>query len=258
MNAGIHQLVSAFASPFAVVATLLVLMCVFFRSSIGRHHVANRLLLALGLMLYALSSPLVSVWATHSLERVYEPATLDQLRTADAIVVLSGGFRRGADNRGELAPDSISRCLRAVVVYRSIGTRPLVVSGGVLSTGPPGVPVSRGMKSLLVELGVAEADIVEEDGSTTTYENATGSWRLLAARGLKKVALVTSATHLPRAVAVFEGQGFDVLPVGSGYSNPASQRSVLDVIPNAASVDSINRVAHEWIGLAWYRALGRT
>lgn len=247
-----YSVASAFGHPFSLVAALLVVLCVCFRSAIGRGGLVSRLVLILGVALYVLSNPFVSRMATRSLESLHRPATHEELSSTQAMVVLAGGFRRGPDNRGELGLDTVSRCLRAADIYRAVGPRPIIVSGGLLATGPVDVPVSSGMKRLLMALGVAEGDIVEEPRSTTTFENAVESQKLLAARALRRVALVTSASHLPRAVLVFRAQGLDVIPAGAGYAGAEPFARVLDVIPSATSVDTINRAAHEWVGLAWY------
>lgn len=254
----LYGFASALAHPFTLVATaIVVLLCVISqRRSINRPTV-HRLSVGLGIALYLLASPLVAIWSTRSLEALVPLVTREELETAHAIVVLAGGFRLGAGGRGELALDTVSRCLHAATVYRTLGSRPVVVSGGVLATGPPGIPVARGMRDFLVELGVPEGDIIEEGRSSTTYENAAETRRLLAGKGLERIALVTSATHLPRSTAVFESQGFDVIPSGAGYSNQRAPWRATDLLPTASAADAVNRAAHEWVGLAWYRLHGR-
>lgn len=252
MTDAIYSVASALGHPFSLVAALLVVLCVGYRTAIGRGGLASRMVLILGVALYVLANPFVSRLATRSLESLNRPASREELLSAEAMVVLAGGFRRGPDNRGELALDTVSRCLRAADIYRSVGPRPIIVSGGLLATGPDDIPVSSGMKRLLMDLGIPESDVVEEPRSRTTFENAVESQKLLAARALRRIALVTSATHLPRSVLVFRAQGLDVIPVGAGYAGAEPFVRALDVIPSATSVDTINRAAHEWVGLAWY------
>ena len=45
--------------------------------------------------------------------------------------------------------------------------------------------------------------ILLESESRTTYENAVGVKRLAAANNINTILLVTSAFHMPRAVAIF-------------------------------------------------------
>ncbi len=260
MLVNLYEVASTLAHPFSGVATAVIV--VLFAVARQRQRLiglrAVRLLsVTLGVALYLLSSPLVARWATQSLEALVPRVPTEELATARAIVVLAGGFRRGPDGRGELALDSVSRCLHAAAVYRALGSRTVVVSGGFLASGPPNVPAARGMRDFLVQLGVRSEHIIEEGRSSTTYENAAETRRLLAEKGLDRIALVTSSTHLPRSIAVFEGQGFHVIPAGSGYSNRDAPWRVVDLLPQASAADAVNRAAHEWVGLAWYRLHGR-
>lgn len=258
MLGNLYEVASTLAHPFTLVATaVIVLLVMLSRQRVISHRGVRILSATLGAALYLLASPLVAIWSTQSLEGLVPRVTHQELETARAIVVLAGGFRRGPGGRGELALDTVSRCLHAATVYRALGSRPVVVSGGLLASGPANIPVARGMRDFLVELGVAGSDIIEEGRSSTTYENAAETRRLLAEKGLDRIALVTSSTHLPRSTAVFEGQGFTVIPAGSGYSNQDAPWRAVDLLPSASAADAVNRVAHEWVGLAWYRLRGR-
>jgi uncharacterized SAM-binding protein YcdF (DUF218 family) len=64
-------------------------------------------------------------------------------------------------------------------------------------------------------LGVDEAACVLEEESTNTLENAQHSATLLAARGVKKVVLVTDGFHLWRAVRCFRRYGIEPIPAAS-------------------------------------------
>lgn len=251
----VYFVASALAHPYTFVATAYLLLTLWPRRAPARR-ARSLTTLVLALALYALSSPVVSRWMTASLEAIHPYRPDAAVGHVEAIVVLSGGFRLGPDGRGELAYDTMSRCVRAADLYRAIGPRPIVVSGGILATGPTTVPVARGMGRFLSGVGIPSADIVEEATSTTTYENARESARLARTRGWQRIALVTSATHLPRAVAAFEGQGLQVEAVGANYTTPQASFRVIDLLPSATSVDSINRAAHEWIGFAWYQLRG--
>jgi len=70
------------------------------------------------------------------------------------------------------------------------------------------------MKRWAVHLGVPESAMMIDAEARSTYENATGTKRLI---GLASILLVSSASHLPRAVPVFTKQGFRVTPVPCDY-----------------------------------------
>ena len=59
-----------------------------------------------------------------------------------------------------------------------------------------------------------------DDKAYDTFQNARNSVRLLAAAGVKRIVLVTHATHMRRAVHEFTDAGAEVVPA------PAGMRSV--------------------------------
>jgi uncharacterized SAM-binding protein YcdF (DUF218 family) len=55
-----------------------------------------------------------------------------------------------------------------------------------------------------------------DDQAYDTFENARNSVRLLAAAGVKRIVLVTHATHMRRAVYEFTDAGLEVVPAPVG------------------------------------------
>lgn len=87
---------------------------------------------------------------------------------------------------------------------------------------------------------------IESEGlSRSTFENAVFSKAEVRPRPGERWLLVTSAAHMPRAIGVFRGVGFDVEPW-----------PVHDLPKEDDRVASV--VQHEALGLLWYRLLGRT
>jgi len=70
--------------------------------------------------------------------------------------------------------------------------------------------------------------------------------------------LITSASHVPRAVAAFRGAGWPrVLPWPVAYrTTQAGWQSPLQ--PIGTKLAAIDLAAHEWAGLMGYRLEGRT
>ena len=135
----------------------------------------------------------------------------------------------------------------------------LVLSGGashVLTTQP--VTESAVARNLLVELGVEPSRIEVEERSRDTCENAEQSLLLATPRSGEQWLLVTSASHMPRAVACFRAAGFPVRPYPVDYRTrgEADLRRPVDSI--ADGLQAVDLAAHEWIGLTTYRLFGRT
>ena len=115
---------------------------------------------------------------------------------ADAIVVL--GCRGSAALKRRLD--------RGIELFQE-GTAPLLVlSGG--GAGP--VPEAELMRRAAIARGVAPTALLIEPSSRNTLENARETARLLSARGLDSVLLVSDRVHLPRAALLFRLAGLRV------------------------------------------------
>ena len=96
-----------------------------------------------------------------------------------------------------------------------------------------------------------------ETGSQNTRENAEFSKSLLAAKGAKRLLLVTSAFHMPRAVPCFRKLGMQVTPVPTDYqSGWEHPEPPLGWLPDAEHLFRSKFALKEWLGLIVYRLRG--
>ena len=91
-------------------------------------------------------------------------------------------------------------------MFRQGAAPVLVLSGG----GTGVVPEAEVMGDLARAAGVPEAALLVEPHSRNTFENARETARLLHARGLRTVILVSDRVHLPRAALLFRRAGLRV------------------------------------------------
>lgn len=174
-----------------------------------------------------------------------------------ALVVLSGGMLLGADGRPVLATDSLVRAVYAAQLQRRLQPDWVVASGGPTSRAPGAGPIADAMRDFLVQLGSPAERILVEGASQTTYENAVFTARLLEAKRIRQVVLVTEPLHMPRALRVFQATGLEVTP--APCCRIAQRPPTWDAwLPSPKSALTVQRVGHEWIGLAWYRWRGYT
>ena len=116
------------------------------------------------------------------------------------------------------------------------------------------------MRRWAERLGVPREAIVIEGQSRTTYENAIETKRLL---GAASVLLVTSASHLPRATALFAKQGFHVTPVPCDFlirNRPRDNFQDLDpfdVLPNDRAIEQTTGAVTELAGMGVYWLTGK-
>lgn len=124
-----------------------------------------------------------------------------------AIIVL--GAQVKAD--GTLSLQLQWRLDKALEVYKEYPQH-IVVCGAQGDNEP--VTEAAAMRDYLVRSGVPETDILVEDQSFNTRQNLKNARDMLPEE-VKKVLIVTSSYHLPRAMALAEDAGFDASGVGS-------------------------------------------
>lgn len=122
-------------------------------------------------------------------------------------------------------PETGRRVRRGVELFRR-GHAPLMVMTG--GPAPRGDVEAEVMRSLAVELGVAEGSIRIEGKSRNTIENARFTKHLLSAGGdserRPRIILVTSPSHLGRARTLFACAGFEVYPAATERTPGFSRR----------------------------------
>jgi uncharacterized SAM-binding protein YcdF (DUF218 family) len=213
------------------------------------------------LLLFAISNPLVARPLLGSLEAWYPPPTLSNTERYDAIVVLGGGVLEPGTLRptADLSSYSKNRTTCGVDLYQQ-GFAPKIVFTGGNGYGFEAPKDAPEMKRWAMRLGVSMEAMVIEEQSRTTYESAIETKRLL---GPVSILLVTSASHLPRATALFRKQGFRVMPVPCDFLNenlPADgfrQLDLFDVLPNDRAIEQTTTAVNELAGIAVYWLAGK-
>ena len=249
-------MLAALATPLALLflLTLLGLIRLWWKRGEGRRRL---LWVAVPFfLLYLLSTPPASYLALHSLEQPYPPSE-EVPANAEAIVVLAGSVRIANSVRPqpELGPDTLYRCLRAAALHRKAPHLPVVVCGGAVDDDDP--VYAHVMRDFLLGEGVKASCLIVEDKSRNTYENAVECCRILRQRGLSRIVLVTSASHMRRAAGCFRAQGADVTPSACNHLETEYYLAPSDPIPSARSVVNVDAAFHEGVGLLVYRLRGR-
>jgi uncharacterized SAM-binding protein YcdF (DUF218 family) len=177
------------------------------------------------------------------------PAHLDH--PPGAIVMLSGltdPKRRGSDFDLTEAAD---RFVEAVRLAHKYPRTPLLISGGSSSLLPDAYNEARALGRLAQDLGVPARRLLIDLDSRNTRENAVESARLLREARVKGlVLLVTSAFHMPRAVACFDKVGLKVVPWPVDYLRTANEIGAF--IPGASFLQSSTTALREYLGWLSY------
>ncbi|MBX3461957.1 MAG: YdcF family protein [Planctomycetes bacterium] len=169
--------------------------------------------------LWAASTPAVGGWLLAALQTSPALPPHGALPAADAIVVLSAEADRGGAEYGGavVGPTTLQRLRYGAALQRRTGL-PMLCSGGAPGTGLPS------LAALMAQAATAEFGVPvrwREERSADTRENAAFSAELLREAGVRRVLLVTSAWHMPRAVGCFERMQIEVVAAPTGFRGPA-------------------------------------
>ncbi len=153
---------------------------------------------------------------------------------------------------------SMERTLCGVDLFTQGLAPRLVFTGGDTAIFGSAPWEAEEMKRLAVRLGIPAEAIVLEGRSRTTYESAIEAKRLL---DQAPILLVTSASHIPRALGLFRKQGLDVTPAPCGY---LAQNAVGDwdgtpfsLLPDVRELQTTTYAVNEFVGTLVYRLTGK-
>ena len=189
--------------PVGAVLCLWVLGVWLLRRRPGSRLGARVLILA-GFVLLVASMPPVGWFLLHNLEQDAGPyADPEGLRKAGVktVVVLGGGVRFGdMSPADQLGGGTLLRLMEGHRLWKSLGGT-LVLSGGSFESGPVEADA---MARMAEQLGVPRSSLMLERESWDTVGQAALLGKFLSD---KPFALVTSASHMPRALASFPPRG---------------------------------------------------
>lgn len=182
---------------------------------------------------------------------------------ADAILVLGGGTCPKIAPRPTVeVAEAGDRVLYAAYLFRN-GKAPRILCTSGIGTGGIGPrPAAEDMAELLENLGVPKDAIVKETGSRNTHEHGSNLQPMLQEKGFKRVLLVTSALHMPRAMGVFKRScpGIEFIPAPTDFRAVDLElpwyRQIVNLIPTPSGYVQFSETMHEYLGMAWYKVRG--
>ncbi len=138
------------------------------------------------------------------------------MQSKEAIVVLTGGFSLDKDGKlissdfekGERGPPgSIIRMLAALYLYQENPDRLIIVSGGRGEWDdllPKEETLSGVLKQELIENGVPEENIIEENKGNNTYRQLRALLPIIEKYKLSSILVTSHSHHLPRIEATLK------------------------------------------------------
>jgi len=207
------------------------------------------------LLLWILGTRFPSQAMVRTLEDPYPPIPMESVPNKDVAIVLGGMVNTLIKNpsHAELTEAS-DRLIDAIRLYKKGKVKKILFTGGSGSLHHQDITESQIARLIFLDLGVPEEDLILEDKSRNTYENALYSKELLDKTPWKSYILITSASHMKRSEAVFQKAGFqDLFLFPTDYRSLREDLSFWDkILPSPGSWELLSVSSKEWIGIWVY------
>ena len=225
---------------------------------------AGKILVSVGLVILTLFSyRVVADRLLRPLERQYDtfeitsssavPKTGDE-SAIKFVVVLGGGHTSDPELPllSQINTSPLVRLIEGIRTYRKFPGAKLLLSGGGAFD-----PVSEAevMARVARKMGVPESDIILESKSKDTRDEALFIKSMV---GNEPFVLVTTASHIPRSMALFKKLGMDPIPSPVGHRVKDRQRPIgFSFFPSTGNLDKSDMAIHEYLGLTWAKLRGQ-
>ena len=201
----------------------------------------------------AAGSPWTSYLLLTSLEDDFAAIRpLDESASYDAIVVMGGGTSRTPSKTPQLNVSG-DRIRIAAAIFTRGGTPLLVTSGSTVDWSRD---VSAETEAIWVAMGIPREAILRVPAPRNSVQEIAALAELARERGWKHVGLVTSARHMPRALALCERYDFEVAPLPSDFRADRPAPGLLAVLPTGDAFADVGNATWEYVGIAAVHLVG--
>ena len=256
------KLISEIMSPVSL--SLLMSLIGFFLLWFTKRQRSGKVFMSIGLLLILLFGyGIIPNYLLRPLERKYDPyCTQHSIKSSSFnaghpvkfVLVLGGGHISDPQLpiTGQIGEESLVRLVEGVRIYKNRSNVKLILSGG---KGFDQIPNAQILAHIAKELGVDENDIILESESKDTKDEA---------KLLKPIVkndhfiLVTSASHMPRSIAMFKKLGMNPIPAPTGHLVKSRQGLSPGLFfPDAGNLHKTDRFVHECLGIVWAKLRGQ-
>lgn len=237
----LKKFVSFFVEPFGLVFSLLVIGLYFV--FMKKERLAKSfLLLACGMMFLFSYAPF-SNFLAKKLEEQYPKYTSQ--KNIQYIHVLGNGHNTDPDQplSSQISSAGVKRVLEGIVIHTQIEGSKLIFTGFKGDTNTSNAKMNA---SLAMALGVKAENIIVGEEPKDTKEEALFAKTLVKS---EPFILVTSATHMPRSMKLFNSLGLNPIAAPSDFIKREFQGFF--VAPDIGSFYDSQRSVHEYIGILW-------
>jgi uncharacterized SAM-binding protein YcdF (DUF218 family) len=244
----LSKILGLLTDPLVIVILILVFSVIFKK--------ARKIFLTTGfVLLLFFSNPFLINQLIKKWEAPYIPMQTLQKKYTYGIV-LTGMINYETSTSRVNFLRSSDRIWQTVQLYKKGFIKKILISGGSVGLIYEDTIESSYLKHFLIDIGIPGNDIITEEQSRNTYENALYSCLFLQNNSIpsSECLLITSAIHMRRAAGCFTKQGYNIDTFATDhYSTDSGNWFISGILPNINAVWEWNSLIHELLGYAMYR-----
>jgi len=245
MNIGlfIKQFISFFIQPFGLIFVFFMIGLYFLYKN--KYFKAKIFISFSFFILLLFSYHPFSNFLVKNLEDHY--AKYSYAKSVGYIHVLGSGHNDDESQpiSSKIGGSGLKRVLEGVILYKNMPNTKIIFTGA-----KSGASVSTAMMNakLAIALGVNKEDIIIDETAEDTADEADFAKQTV---GDKAFVLVTSATHMPRAMQTFHLQGLHPMAAPTDFRR--SRVKTFFRLPNLGALVSSQVAMHEYFGILFLK-----
>ena len=172
-------------------------------------------------------------------------SAFDTSQEVDYVLVLGNGVTsdESVPKYSHLSSSATARLLEGLRIARAQPDTILIVSG---YAGKNSISCAQAYAEMAIDMGINPERIIKLEDPRDTHEEALAAKDII---GDARLALVTSASHMPRAYNYFASQNINTFTAPTFYLAKYSEQSNLKF--NAEGLLKSERAIYEYVGLLW-------
>ncbi|QOP45567.1 ElyC/SanA/YdcF family protein [Sulfurimonas paralvinellae] len=237
----LKKFISFFLEPVGLILTLLALGIYYFYAK--NENRAEKFFLASFFLLLLFAYPPFANYLVSGLENQY--AKYDYKQSAAYIHVLGNGHDTDPSQpiSSQISDAGIKRVVEGIIIHNHMSDSKIIFTG---YEGKTDISNAQMNARLARELNVSRSDILINPLPKDTKEEALFTKMVV---GDKPFVLVTSASHMPRAMMLFESLGMHPIAAPTSFYKQEFQGYLRAPSAHALFVSTL--AIHEYIGIAW-------
>lgn len=238
----VEKTVTALVMPTGIVWLLLTIHVVF--CLFERRRGAALFGSLIWILYWATSTEVVTRHFSDYLEAPFEMVDPSQSEAFDYVLVLGGGVRVYEDKIS--VGHAGDRVVLAARLFHAGNIKHLVISGEFHDWMGEAPSIAEITETLLMQLKVPKSAIIKIRGKNT-FEEFRELKLLMAEKSIESVGVITSATHMPRALRLAASNGLNVSPLPADFERSMPGPLVLDIIPSQSGLRKSTRSLKEFL-----------